>query len=102
MLGQLCGGIVDTQLTVQEVEQLLTRAGLDCTALTLTEIDRSATHTAGMYAELYVHHRVVVIRGDETCRRLASTRLHEEELWCAPFSDRDEWSRDSQPEPLDP
>lgn len=64
------------RLTVRAVRVLLTRAGVDHTDLTISG-----------------RHSWVIVTGPEQARRRAAEVLYNRGLACAPFPDRDEWSR---------
>lgn len=80
-------------LTIASVQALLSRAGIDCTALVFGRIDRSGFHEAGVHAGRYVEDIGVTITGPKSLRDSAAHVLNEHELWCTPTGDADEWSR---------
>lgn len=84
-------------LTVSSVRAMLTRAGVDYSALTFTLIDRSGTHTGGMYEGQYVEMMDVRITGDLAVRREARMALGERGLWLTPTCEYDDWSRGAAP-----
>jgi hypothetical protein len=65
-----------TKLTARGVKQILTRAGVDHTDLDITERGGS-----------------VQITGPREARTAATHALWERQLWCAPYPDKDLWSR---------
>lgn len=84
-------------LTVASVRSMLSRAGVNYSDLTLDLIDRSGTHTGGIYEGQYVEEMDVRISGDTDARREARAVLGERELWLTPTSAYDDWSRGPAP-----
>jgi hypothetical protein len=75
-------------LTARGVKRMLTRAGVDHSALTITDdsavwanLETGATSTS------------VVIRGDDEARRQAFGVLFSAHYACAPYPEYDMWSR---------
>lgn len=84
-------------LTVRSVKSKLTRAGVDYSALNFALIDRSGTHTGGVYEGQYVEKIDVRITGDPASRREARSALGECGLWVTPTYEYDDWSRGTVP-----
>lgn len=84
-------------LTVGSVRSMLTRAGIDHSALTFALIDRSGMHISGIYEGQRVEEMDVRITGDPTARREARTVLGERGLWLTPTREYDDWSRGAMP-----
>lgn len=84
-------------LTVASVRSILSRAGVNCSDLTLDLIDRSGTHTGGIYECQYVEEMDVRISGDPEARRKARAVLGERGLWLTPTCEYDDWSRGAAP-----
>lgn len=89
--------ITSQHLTIGNIQALLSRAGIDCTALTFRRIDRSGFHADGIHAGRYVEDIGVTITGPKSLRDSAAHVLNEHEMWCAPTGDSDEWSRGPVP-----
>ena len=75
-------------LTARGVKVMLRRAGVDYSALTITEDPAVWTNV-----ETGACGHSVVISGPREARRAARDALFEGGLACAPYRDRDEWSR---------
>lgn len=84
-------------LTVASVRSMLSRGGVNCSDLTLDLIDRSGTHTGGIYEGQYVEEMDVRISGDPDARREARTVLGERGLWLIPTCEYDDWSHGAVP-----
>jgi hypothetical protein len=84
-------------LTIRTVRSMLTRSGVDYSALDFAIIDRSGTHTGGMYEGQYVEKIDVRITGESAARREARQALGERGLWLTPNGEYDDWSRGSAP-----
>lgn len=84
-------------LTIRSVQDLLSQAGVDYSALTFDCVDRSGTHDGGMFAGRYVEDVGITVTGPKTSRDQVSAVLYDHELWCAAYPDWDEWSRDPFP-----
>lgn len=84
----MAGQDTTSRLTARGVKTMLARAGVDYSELTITDdpaVWRDlATGRAGTS---------VVISGPEEARGRAYHALLERGLSCAPYPDRDEWSR---------
>jgi hypothetical protein len=77
-----------TKLTARGVKAMLTRAGVDYSALTITD-----DPAVWVDVETGVGTTSVVVRGPKPQRHQVGAVLYEKGLACAPYSDYDMWSR---------
>lgn len=76
------------QLTARGVKSVLTRAKVDHSSLTIADDPR-----VWRDVESGQQGTSVVITGPREARRQASEILYERGYGCAPYPDRDEWTR---------
>jgi hypothetical protein len=76
------------QLTAREVTAMLAQAGVDCSGLDITDDDAVWRDLDGGNPRTSV-----VIRGPKEARSQVWGVLESRGLACAPYADRDEWTR---------
>lgn len=89
-------------LTVRSVKSMLSRAGINCNDLNFEPIDRSATHTRGIYQGRHVERVDIRVTGPLTARKQARNALGERGLWLTPTDQYDDWSRGDFAGPISP
>jgi hypothetical protein len=80
--------MANLKLTARGVKTMLARAGVDYSELTITDDPAIWTDLDGGNPRTSV-----VIRGPEEARNRVWHALEDRGLACAPYTDRDEWSR---------
>lgn len=88
---------MSNHLTIRGVKTMLTRAGIDTCALSFTRHDRSGQHVTGHYECKYVEKVDIEITGPKTVRADVRAELFDRGLECAPYPDRDFFSRGGFP-----
>ncbi|WP_222127567.1 hypothetical protein, partial [Brevibacterium casei] len=90
--------LMTTHLSVRSFKTMLTRAGVDTDGLSFTRHDRSGQHDAGIYAGRYVEKVDIEVSGPKSARGPVRTALFDRGLECAPYPDRDFFSRGDFPQ----
>lgn len=88
---------MSNHLTIRGVKAMLTRAGIDTHALSFTRHDRSGQHASGLYERRYVEKVDIEVTGPKTVRSDVRAELFDRGLECAPYADRDFFSRGGFP-----
>lgn len=83
--------MIRRQLTARGVKTRLTRAGIDHTALTITDKAQTARQVDINFSGPWQRRNVVLIHGTKEQRRPAFHALFDAGLACAPYPDHDEW-----------
>jgi hypothetical protein len=88
MLRRMVAGMADNTLTARDVTAMLDLAGVDYSGLDITEDDAVWTGLDGGNPRTSV-----IIRGPKEARDQVWPALEGGGLACAPYGDRDEWTR---------